>query len=91
MDEIEVRKINRISSRADSLPAAVAEDAEGLSSADVELAGTPPKRGARGVRGGKRANTRGWGRLLVRLLEVGLLAGLPGGMVVLLVVAGSII
>ena len=41
VDEIEVRKINRISSRADSLPAAVAEDAEGLSWADVERAGIP--------------------------------------------------
>ena len=41
-DEIGVRTINGISGRAESPPAAVAADAEGLSSAGVELAGIPP-------------------------------------------------
>ena len=77
-DEIRVLTINGISGRAESPLAAVAKHAEGLSSAGVELAGTPRKRADRGVRGGMRETPRGWEKLLVGLLEV----GLPGGMVV---------
>ena len=61
-------------------PAAVDEDAEGLSSADVELAGIPRSVVCEGsVAVGEKIPAEG--EAPRRTLEVGLLAGLHGGMV----------